>query len=47
MTARELAAEIDADAEDVFRLMLHLANNSDELKMDWAPDVTESTFGVK
>ena len=47
MTARELASEIDADAEDVFRLMLHLANNSEELKMDWASDVTESTFGVK
>ena len=42
-----VAAETGADAEDVFRLMLHLANNSSELKMDWAADVTESTFGVR
>jgi glucose-6-phosphate isomerase len=44
MTAEEIATAIGAEAEDVFRLMLHLANNSDSISVEIAEPITESKF---
>ena len=45
-TARELAAELGAESEDVFRLMLHLAANDDAIEMREADSVAESGFAA-
>lgn len=44
VTAEELAAKIGAEAEDVFRLMLHVANNSDEIGVEIAENIADSKF---
>ncbi len=47
MTAPEIAEALDADAQDVFRLMLHLCANDSALTMNVdEDDVTNSTFEV-
>ncbi len=47
MTAPELAKTIGADPVDVFRLMLHLAENDPRLTVEYASPVTDSTFAAK
>ena len=48
MTAPEIAKALDADAQDVFRLLLHLSANDPALTMNVDPeDITESTFAAK
>ena len=47
MTAQELADVLDAPADDVFRLMLHLCSNDDRFAVSWAEPVAESMFGKK
>lgn len=44
MTAEELAKALNAEADDVFRLMLHLANNDPAITMTLADNIWESTF---
>ncbi len=47
MTAEKLAAEVGAETDDVFRLMLHLAENDPQLKVEYKEPVYESVFSVK
>lgn len=44
MTATEIAEKLGAQPEDIFRLMLHLANNSDTIRMNICDSITDSTF---
>ena len=45
MTALELADVLDAPADDVFRLMLHLCSNDPRFAVSVKEPVAESTFG--
>ncbi len=48
MTAPEIAKALGADAQDVFRLLMHLCANDERLTMNVDPeDITESTFAKK
>lgn len=47
MTAQELARRVDGEAEDLFRLLLHMAHNSEEVKMTLADPIAESKFYVE
>ncbi len=46
MTACEMAKQLDSEPEDIFRLMLHLAANDEELRMKEAAPISESSFAV-
>jgi len=46
MTSRELAAELDAEPEDVFRLMLHLSANDKAVSMKEGRPISESSFAA-
>lgn len=48
MTAPEIAKALNADAQDVFRLLLHLSNNDPVIRMNVNDDdIVESTFEAK
>ena len=44
LTAEEIAAETGDDADDIFRIMLHLSANDDGIAMDTAENIYESRF---
>ena len=47
MTAQELANMLDAGADDVFRLMLHLCSNDPRFAVSLQEPIAESTFGKR
>ncbi|MBR0138996.1 MAG: glucose-6-phosphate isomerase [Firmicutes bacterium] len=47
MTAQEIAAELGAPADDVFRLMIHLCSNDPRLAATWKHPLAESVFGKR
>ena len=47
MTAQELANVLDASADDVFRLMLHLCSNDPSFTVSLQEPIAESTFGKR
>ena len=47
MTAQELAEALDAQADDVFRLMLHLCTNDPRFSVSLKQPVAESTFELR
>ena len=47
MTAQELAQRTGGEAEDLFRLLLHLAHNSEEIGVSLADPIAESKFYAK
>ena len=47
MTAAELADMLDAPADDVFRLMLHLCSNDPRFTVSLKQPLAESTFGKR
>ena len=47
MTAQELANMLDAGADDVFRLMLHLCSNDPRFTVSLQEPIAESTFGKR
>ncbi len=47
MTAQELANVLDASADDVFRLMLHLCSNDPRFEVSLQEPVAESTFSKR
>ena len=47
MTACEIADELNADAEDVFRLMLHLSANDDAVDIQVSDEIADSSFAAK
>lgn len=47
MTAREIAARIGGEGDDLFRLLLHLAHNREDVGMTLAEPVAESQFFIQ
>ena len=47
LTAEEVAERLGAEAEDVFRLLLHVANNSSKVGVEIAENIGDSKFFAK
>ena len=46
MTSEEIGDAVGSDPADIFRIMLHLAANEEDVMMDQAEDIFKSTFRV-